>query len=95
MPWRSTRRRKSCGVKPARAERRKCGFSPRKLAGVTSRLVKLQRPAPGDADFLGDFFAVVQRQNLQTALPGLARANRPAAPAPTITTSKLLHGLQV
>lgn len=50
--------------------------------------------AARDADFLGDFFAVVQQQNLQTALPGLARAKQAGRPGAHDHDIKTVHGLQ-
>jgi hypothetical protein len=48
-----------------------------------------------DADFFGHFVAVVQHQHPQTPLARHTGTKQPAAPAPTITTSKFSMGRSV
>ena len=83
------------GVKRDRADLAKRGLSLRKLAAVTSMLVKLARPPPEMRIFSATFSLWSSTKTLKPNWPATPAQNRPAAPAPTITTSKLCMGCSV
>ncbi len=95
MPCFLTKATKSAGVNRDRADLAKRGFSLRKLAAVTSMLVKLARPPPEMRIFSATFSLWSSTKTFKPNWPATPAQNRPAAPAPTITTSKLCMGCSV
>src|ERR1700739_62078 len=79
---------KSPGVNRANADFAKCGFAERKFSGWQSMLVKLQRPPPEIRIFFPTRSARSSTATRRPRLPASAAQKRPAAPAPTTTTSK-------
>lgn len=88
MPWRSTIFRKSCWVNRFSADRAKRGFSLRKFAPLVPRLVKLQRPPPEMRIFSPGARAWSMTRTRRPRLPASMAHIMPAAPAPTIRTSR-------
>ncbi len=92
MPCFLTKATKSAGVKRDRADLAKRGLSLRKLAAVTSMLVKLARPPPEMRIFSATLSLWSINSTCKPRWAATPAQNRPAAPAPTITTSKLCMG---
>ncbi len=81
---------KFCGAYRANADLQKCGLFETKFSGLTSRLVKLQRPPPEIIILRPTCALCSKTKTLRPRFPASIAQKSPAAPAPMMMTSNFI-----